>query len=150
MNNYEILSVKDNPHLIDEASVWFAGKWNVPISAYIESMNEAVNNDAAYPDWLVIYDGEKIIAGLGVIDNDFHERTDLCPNVCAVYVEEEYRNRGIAGILLSHAVEKLRKAGISPVYLLTGHDSFYERYGWEFFTMTKEDDGGEGRLYIHK
>ena len=51
----------------------------------------------AVPQWYVVVQGDKIIAGLGVIENDFHDRKDLSPNVCAVYVEEAYRCRGIAG-----------------------------------------------------
>ena len=28
---------------------------------------------------------------MGVIENDFHDRKDLTPNVCAVYTEEDCR-----------------------------------------------------------
>lgn len=45
-------------------------------------------------------DGEQIIGGMGVIKNDFHDKKDLTPNVCAVYTEESYRKQGIAGVLL--------------------------------------------------
>ena len=96
-------------------------------------------------------DGEKIVGGLGVIENDFHDRKDLTPNICAVYTEEEYRCIGIAGHLLDMAVEDLRAKGISPVYLITDHTSFYERYGWEFLCMVQGD--GEPhmtRMYIHR
>lgn len=30
-------------------------------------------------------DGDKIAGGMGVIENDFHDRKDLAPNVCAVW-----------------------------------------------------------------
>ena len=70
--------------------------------------------------------------GLGVIKNDFHDRKDLTPNVCAVYTEKEYRCKGIAGRLLCMAVEDLRANGISPVYLLTDHVGFYEHYGCSY------------------
>ena len=86
-----------------------------------------------------------------MIENDFHDRKDLKPNVCAVYTEEDYRCRGIAGKLLNLAVEDQRKNGISPIYLVTDHTNFYERYGWEFYCMAQGDDELEmTRLYIHK
>ena len=88
---------------------------------------------------------------LGVIENDFHDRKDLTPYICAVYTEEEDRCYGIAGHLLDMAVEDLRAKGISPVYLITDHTSFYERYGWEFLCMVQGD--GEPhmtRMYIHR
>ena len=48
------------------------------------------------------------------------------------------------------AVEDLRSKGISPVYLVTDHIGFYERYGWEFLCMVQGDDEPEmTRMYIH-
>ena len=74
---------------------------------------------------------------------------DLYPNICAVYVNEKYRNNGIAGKLLNLAVEEMKKKGVSPIYLVTDHVGFYERYGFEFYTFVKQEDG-ESRLYIHR
>ena len=86
-----------------------------------------------------------------MIENDFHDRKDLMPNVCAVWIEEVYRNQGIAGQLLSMVVEDMRSKGISPLYLVTDHTGFYERYGWEFFCMVQGDDEpGMTRMYIHR
>ncbi len=88
---------------------------------------------------------------MGVIENDFHDRKDLSPNVCAVYTEEAYRGRGIAGRLLDMTVEDMRSKGISPLYLVTDHKGFYERYGWEYFCMARCDgDTAPSRLYIHR
>ena len=87
----------------------------------------------------------------GVIENDFHNRKDLSPNVCAVYTEEEYRKQGIAGVLLNMAVEDMRSKGITPIYLVTDHTGFYERYGWEFLCMAQGDGEEEmTRLLIHR
>ena len=68
-----------------------------------------------------------------------------------MYTEAEYRCQGIAGHLLNMAVEDLREKGISPVYLLTDHTGFYERYGFEFYCLA-QGDGEEtpSRLYIHR
>ena len=99
----------------------------------------------------VAEDDGKIVGGLGVIENDFHNRPDLTPNVCAVYTEESYRCRGIAGKLLNMAVEDLRSRGISPAYLVTDHTGFYERYGWEFLCMVQGDGEPDmTRMYIHR
>ena len=109
-----------------------------------------LSNDTEY-GWYLCLDEGRIIGGLGVIENDFHDRKDLAPNVCAVYTEEDYRCQGIAGRLLNMAVVDLRTKGISPVYLLTNHTGFYERYGWEFLCMAQGN--GEpylSRVYIHQ
>ncbi|MBR0139832.1 MAG: GNAT family N-acetyltransferase [Firmicutes bacterium] len=101
--------------------------------------------------WYLCLCGGSIVGGLGVIENDFHDRKDLAPNVCAVYTEKAHRGRGIAGRLLDEAVEDMRSKGISPLYLITDHEGFYERYGWEFFcTAQGERDTEKARIYIHR
>ena len=101
--------------------------------------------------WYLCLDGDTIVGGLGVIENDFHDRKDLFPNVCAVYTEESHRKHGIAGALLNIAVEDLRAHGVSPVYLVTDHTGFYERYGWEFLCMVQGDGEPDlTRMYIHR
>ena len=94
---------------------------------------------------------ENIIGGLGVIENDFHDRKDLSPNVCAVYVEEACRCQKIAGQLLNVVCTDMNAMGIDTLYLVTDHTSFYERYGWEFLCMVQGDGEPEpSRMYIHK
>ena len=57
----------------------------------------------------------------------------------------------IAGGLLELTVDDLRIKGITPVYLITDHQGFYERYGWEFLCMVQGDDEPDmTRMYIHK
>ncbi len=142
--------LRDIPEMKDAAAQWFHDMWGVPKEAYLECMDAYLAGETEY-GWYVCLDGDKIVGGLGVIDNDFHDRKDLAPNVCAVYVIEEYRCRGIAGRLLDMVVEDQRAHGISPVYLLTDHVGFYERYGWEFFCEAQgEGEPEPSRLYIHK
>lgn len=90
----DIISIARCPDLIPAAARWFNEKWQIPIEAYVESMNAALTDANGVPAWYVILDGDRIIAGLGVINNDFHKRPDLTPNLCALYVEREYRMRG--------------------------------------------------------
>ena len=147
---FTYITLRERPQLKNYASEWFHSKWYVPKQAYLECMEAYINGESEY-GWYLCMQGEKIVGGLGVIENDFHDRKDLTPNICAVYTEEEYRCNGIAGHLLDMAVEDLRAKGIAPVYLITDHTSFYERYGWEFLCMVQGD--GEPhmtRMYIHR
>lgn len=150
MEEYKYITLRQAPELKDLAASWFHSKWGVPKEAYLECMDSYLNGETEY-GWYLCLDGEKIVAGMGVIENDFHDRKDLTPNVCAVYTEEEYRCRGIAGELLNMVVEDMRKKGISPVYLVTDHTGFYERYGWEFLCMVQGDGEPDmTRMYIHR
>ena len=144
------IRLRDVPERRDAAAEWFHSKWRVPKEAYLTCMDAYLDQRTDF-GWYLCLDGERIVGGLGVIENDFHDRKDLSPNVCAVYTEEEYRGRGIAGTLLDIAVEDLRSRGISPVYLLTNHSGFYERYGWEFLCMARGDGEAElSRMYVHR
>ncbi len=148
--DYSYITLRDDPALKKAAAQWFHDKWGVPQEAYLECMDSYLNNETEY-GWYLCLDGSRIVGGLGVIENDFHDRKDLSPNICAVYTEEEYRNRGIAGHLLDMAVEDLRSKGITPVYLVTDHTGYYERYGWEFFCLVQGDGEQEmTRMYIHR
>ena len=150
MANYRYLSLREQPALMETAAQWFNSKWGVPTEAYLECMESYLGKETEL-GWFLCLDGEQIIGGLGVIENDFHDRKDLTPNVCAVYTEEAYRCQGVAGQLLNMAVEDLRAKGISPAYLVTDHTGFYERYGWEFLCMVQGDGEPDMiRMYIHK
>ena len=91
------------------------------------------------------------MGGLGVIENDFHDRKDLTPNVCAVYVEPEHRCKGIAGRLLAYVCGDMESFGVDTLYLITDHTGFYERYGWTFLCMVQGDGEPEmSRMYVHR
>ena len=150
MEQYAFVTLRDKPAIKEQAAEWFSSKWGVPKDAYIECMESYLKNETEY-GWYLCLEGERIIGGLGVIQNDFHNRKDLSPNVCAVYTEEEYRCKGIAGRLLDMAVNDLKSKGITPVYLVTDHKGFYEKYGWHFFCMVQGDgEPALSRMYIHK
>ncbi len=146
----QILSLHDAPGWKDEAANWFHEKWHVPREAYLASMEDCIRGEGAVPQWYILPYQGRIIAGIGVIENDFHDRKDLAPNVCAVYVEEEWRGRGIAGGLLAHVTEEMHEKGVDTLYLVTDHTSFYERYGWEFLCMVQCDGEETSRMYRHR
>ena len=138
------------PDLKEYAADWFHTKWGVPKEAYLDCMDAYLRGKTEF-GWYLCLDEDRIVGGMGVIENDFHNRKDLSPNICAVYTEEEYRNQGIAGNLLNMTVNDLGQKGINPVYLVTNHVGFYERYGWKFLCMVQGDGEPEmSRMYIHR
>lgn len=150
METVTYITLRERPELKDDAAQWFHQKWGVPVDAYLACMDAYLANETEY-GWYLCLNGGNIVGGMGVIENDFHDRKDLTPNVCAVYTEKDYRCRGIAGHLLGLVVEDMRSKGISPLYLVTDHIGFYERYGWEFLCMVQGDGEPEmTRMYIHR
>ncbi len=140
----QIVSVAERPELLPHAAQWFHEKWGIPEDTYRKSMEESLLNGHPIPQWYIALKDEQIIGGLGVIENDFHDRPDLAPNICAVFVEESHRRQGIAGALLERACRDMTDMGIHTLYLLTDHTGFYERYGWKFYCMAHGD--GEDHL----
>ena len=146
-----LLPLREQPALLKKAVAWFSSKWNVPAAAYRESMTACLTGTAV-PQWYLLVDAQGDIAGgAGVIENDFHDRPDLAPNVCALFVEPDARGQGIAGKLLDFVCCDMRAAGLKQLYLLTDHTSFYEQYGWEFLCMVQGDgEPKPSRMYIRK
>ncbi len=150
MSQLKYITLREKPEMMETAALWFHNKWGVPKEAYLECMQEYLSGNTEL-GWYLCLDEDKIVGGMGVIENDFHDRKDLTPNVCAVYTEEAYRKKGIAGALLDMVVEDLKSKDISPVYLVTDHTGFYERYGWEFLCMVQGDGEPDmTRMYIHR
>ncbi len=148
---YSIIRLSNCPEMMPRMAQWFHEKWGIPLDAYLDSMNECIKKTEPVPEWYVALCGGEIMGGVGVIENDFHNRPDLTPNICALYVEEHARCNGIAGRLLCRVCSDMATRGIPTLYLLTDHTSFYERYDWEFFCMAQGDGEEElSRMYIHR
>lgn len=151
MEQHTIIRLTDRPEYKESMAQWFHEKWGIPKQAYLDSMDACLKGESAVPQWYAVVEDGRIIGGLGVIENDFHDRKDLSPNVCAVYVEEDRRcpghRRGNAALSLrGHEGQ-----GVPVLYLVTDHTSFYERYGWRFLCMAQGDGEPEPtRLYIHE
>lgn len=143
-----LIRIKDYPELLETAAKWFNSKWGISSELYRESIKKGIDRKDMIPQWYVVLnENYRIIAGAGIIENDFHERNDLTPNLCALYVEPEYRKRGIAKEILDYISNDISDLGYSRLYLLTDHKGFYERYNWTFLTMVRCNDGSIAQVY---
>ena len=146
---FKIVPLRAAPERRNTAVDWFSSKWRIPRSAYEESIGACVNGASKTPQWYIAVNAKgNIIGGLGLIDNDFHDRPDLTPNVCAVFVEKEFRGQGVAKALLNYVRRDAFSLDYERLYLITDHTAFYERCGWTFKCMAHDvSGGGEIRLY---
>lgn len=147
-DSLRLAPLREVPALLEPAAAWFHAQWGVPENAYRQSMACCVRTPERIPQWYLVLDPkDRIVAGLGLIENDFHQRKDLTPNVCAVFVEPAYRNRGIARAMLDYVRYDANLLGVRRLYLVTDHDRFYERCGWRFLCMVACDSGETSRMY---
>ena len=92
MEKISIKKLCDNPEFLEESAIWFSKKWGIPVEEYKESIQECIDKKIGVPQWyVVVNEKQEMIGGAGVIENDFHNRKDLTPNLCALFVEEPYR-----------------------------------------------------------
>lgn len=115
--DYKIIRLIDRPEIKEQAAQWFREKWDIPLKAYMESMEDCLRGIKSVPQWYLAMEDNRIIGGLGVIENDFHDRKDLTPNICAVYVEEDKRCNGIAGALLNYVCVDMKEKELT-LYIL--------------------------------
>lgn len=147
LSTLKIIDLRERKDLIPKAAKWFSDKWGIEDKLYIK---ELTNDALAYPRFYIVLDDDKIIAGIGVIENDFHARKDLKPNICALYVEKEYRNNGIAKALIDRVKKDMAKAKIHKLYLISEHKDLYEHMSFIYIGDIKDNDGIDMRIYASK
>ncbi|MFO7635869.1 MAG: GNAT family N-acetyltransferase [Clostridia bacterium] len=145
---HSILSVREHPQHAKRAIAWFASKFDIPLKEYEKSMEACMHTTGNLPRWYLLLDAEdEIMGGCGLIRNDFVDRTDLFPYVCALYVETKARGVGLGGRLLEHVRSEGATLGFEKLYLCTGHTGYYEKYGWKHIAMGVHPSGETSRIY---
>lgn len=143
----KLCRLREAPEYLEQASRWFSEQWGIAQTEYAQSMRACLAG-ARIPQWYFAVNGERrIVAGAGVIENDFQPRTDLSPNLCALYVEPALRGRGLAARMLAFARQDMHALGIARLYLITDHTQFYEHCGWEFLCPVTDNEGVSMRIY---
>lgn len=144
-----LISVREHPEQLEEIIAYFQARWATEDSrmVYDDCIRSCMTAKSPLPQWYVLMDGERIIAGAGLITNDFISRMDLMPWLCALYVEPEYRGKGLGGTLIRRCIEDAAGMGYENLYLCTDHVGYYERYGFEFLAEGYHPWGESSRIY---
>ncbi|MDR2568678.1 MAG: hypothetical protein LBD23_00085 [Oscillospiraceae bacterium] len=75
------------------------------------------------------------------------KRTDLCPWLCALYIESNERGNGLGGMLLEHGRIEASILGYRKLLLNTDHVDYYEKYGWKYIGESEHENGEMTRVY---
>ena len=143
----KIINIREHPAWLDRAADYFSAKWGVPRQLYSDSMTDSLTTETPVPRWYLMLRGEEIIGSYGLIENDFMVREDLCPWLCALYVEPAERGKHLGAQLLEHSREEAAKLGFEKVYLNTDHIGYYEKYNWRYMGDFPHTDGSDVRVY---
>jgi GNAT superfamily N-acetyltransferase len=95
------------------------------------------------PTTLVAHDGDLFLGTVSVIACDEGGRPHYTPWIAALWVEPEYRRRGIGAALVDKAFGVALAAGTLRVYLLARahRRPFYEKLGWSVLEADVPEEG---------
>lgn len=150
-SDMRILSVRDHPEsiqlFIDSFSKWWASETTRPV--YQNCIENTPGADSPLPQWYLLVDETHtvVIGGAGLITNDFVSRMDLCPWLCALYVEEPYRNNGYGAVLIEHVCAQAQALGFEKVHLCTGLAGYYEKHRFTHVGDGFHPWGEKSRIY---
>lgn len=143
----QVVGIRENKQYLDQAIDYFSSKWNVDKKIYADSMSSSIETESPLPRWYLLLKGQTIAGSYGLITNDFISRQDLCPWLCALYVEEKDRGLSFGSMLLEHCRAEAGKAGFNKVYLSTDLNGYYEKYGWKYIATGYHPWGDESKIY---
>ena len=66
------------------------------------------------------------------MSDDLDHRPDIYPWLINVFVDEEYRHKGICREMMNSVKKNAKEIGVKELFLYTKHVGLYEKSGWEF------------------
>ena len=149
MENFEIKSLRENPQMWKVFSGYVSSRWTDEEGKrlYDDCIFHAKDAPFFLPEWWLAFEDGKPVGCAGLITNDFISRMDLMPWLCALYVNEDKRNKGVAGKLIRRVKAYAKENGMRFIYLATDHTSFYEKYGGIMIGTGVHPWGETSRIY---
>ena len=87
------------------------------------------------PQTYGIFVENKIVGIYQFAYEDLSIRPDIYPWLANVYIDEKFRGKGYARVLLESVKLTASKLdNVKELYLYTKHEKFYEKFGWEFIS----------------
>lgn len=131
-----ILDLTDTQDSLKQLAKWHHAEWEhlnpgKTLEMRIEEMQEYLEGKPV-PRTFVFKNGDQLMGSAAIIESDMNTRPELKPWLASVYVEKEFRKRGIGSKLVKQIMKYAREIGIETLYLYTEHEeSLYEKLGWE-------------------
>ena len=145
----EIIEISKRPDLLSKAVEYFWRCWGSErnFKFYQDCIIHSTDETKSLPKFYIILDNEEIIASCALLTNDIISTQDLIPWLACLFVNEPYRDKGIAELLLKHGLEEAKGKGYEKLYLSTDLENFYERKGWKYLTNGFNTDDSEIKIY---
>lgn len=143
------INIRENPEYLERAIAYIQSKWanRRNKKVYEDCISHSIDAKNPLPVWYILMDGGTIIGCGGLITNDFISRMDLCPWLCALYIEKKNRGQGLGNLLMAQIKEDTAKMGLDTLYLCTDHKGYYEKYGFTYIGDGYHPWGESSRIY---
>lgn len=133
------------PHLLPLCTRWNYEQWGRDDGETLDIISDALARmvrDASGEHVLVaLVDGRP--AGMSLlINDDLDSHAHLRPWVAGVYVEPEFRGKGVAGALVKAAEDCARHDGHAEAFLYTAIPDLYARMGWNIREILAGEQAG--------
>ena len=96
---------------------------------------------------LLLVQGDELISFCTYAEQDDVREPSLTPWVGFVYTFPQHRGKRHIGKLLDYAYVQAKVEGHRHIYISTGETGLYEKYGYRFWKMMKDINGGDSRVY---
>ncbi|MDC3132633.1 GNAT family N-acetyltransferase [Flavobacteriaceae bacterium] len=117
------------------------------LNFFKDCIENSFSKNGRIPKFYLMLNNKEIVGCYALLTNDIISRQDLMPWFACLYVEENYRNQGLAEKLLKHSLNESQKFGFDTLYLSTELSNFYEKKGWKYHSKGFGVFGDEMKIY---
>lgn len=124
-------------------------KKDVTLSSVTERLNNRKMNEI--PLSILALVDDKPVGVVSIFENDLRPDCKLTPWLAGLYVDKEYRNKGIAKLLINEVIKISKELGYDEIYLRTEHTGeYYKKIGWIFVEDTIDEYGQKTSVFKYK
>jgi predicted N-acetyltransferase YhbS len=117
----------DYPQIIDTIAQWIHTEWGFfpeysDKKKIIQRYQGSLNKNILPITWVAL-DNNKVVGCVSIFDYDVAGGKKVSSWLVALYVLNDYRQKGVGKGLVQHAVREATRLGYNKLYLFTGQDS---------------------------
>jgi GNAT superfamily N-acetyltransferase len=154
----EIKPLKECPDYAPILAYWSYNLWYrkrpIDFDVILKAYGQRAASDRV-PLSMVAIEESMPVGMISLKLDDLWSRKDLNPWLASLYVVPEFRNRGIAEMLVNAVVEKARALGYQELYLFLGPEEhmdlalYYSNRGWHYMEDAIDNDDQPTKIFYY-